>query len=149
MSSAEAITLLLVDDHVMFRENLARTLDREPEFKVMDQASSSEEAVAALKRGPDVVLLDVDLGAERALGFVERARKNGFKGQILVVTAGMSGQEAVQLVQAGIAGILHKHHSTRVLYDAIRRVASGEAYLESEYATSLFRSLDRTRSKAA
>src|SRR5262249_37185462 len=84
----------------------------------------------------------------RALGFVERAKKASFEGQILVVTAGISGQEAVQLVQAGIAGILHKQHSTRSLCDAIRKVVAGEACVESEEVTSIFRSLDQTRTKA-
>jgi two-component system, NarL family, nitrate/nitrite response regulator NarL len=63
----------------------------------------------------------------------------------LVVTAGMSDQEAVQLVQAGISGILHKHHSTDVLCDTIRRVAGGEVCLEPIYLSPLFRAMDRTR----
>jgi len=141
------INLLLVDDHVMFRENLARSLDRESDLRVVSQVSSSQEALAALKHDPHVVLLDVDLGAERALQFVEGAKKVAFKGQILIVTAGISGQEAVQLVQAGVAGIVHKVHSTQALCGAIRKVAAGEACVEDEYVTSLFRSLDRTRGK--
>jgi two-component system nitrate/nitrite response regulator NarL len=92
-----------------------------------------------------MILLDVDLGPERALDFVMEAKKKGFAGQILVVTAGVSGQEAVQLIQAGVAGILHKQHSTEVLGKTIRRVAAGEACLEKDYLTSLFRSVDRTR----
>ena len=92
-----------------------------------------------------MVLLDVDLGAERALDFVVGARKGGFDGQILIVTAGVSDQEAVQLIQAGVAGILHKHNSTGVLCDTIRQVARGEVCLEKAYLASLFRSVDRTR----
>ena len=92
-----------------------------------------------------MVLLDVDLGTERALDFVIEAKQSGYQGQILVVTAGVSGQEAVQLVQAGVAGILHKHNSIEVLRDIIRQVAAGEACLEKEYLASLFRSVDRTR----
>jgi len=65
--------------------------------------------------------------------------------QILVVTAGVSGPEATQLIQAGVAGILHKHHSTEVLCGIIRQVAAGEVYLEKGYLGSLFRSVDRTR----
>ena len=53
-----------------------------------------------------MVLLDVDLGPERAVDFVLEAKKKGFEGQILVVTAGVSGPEATQLIQAGVVGIL-------------------------------------------
>jgi DNA-binding NarL/FixJ family response regulator len=96
--------------------------------------------------GSITVLLDVDLGTHRGLEFVEAAKKAGFQGPILVLTAGISGQEAVQLMQAGVAGIVHKHHSTQVLCDAIRKVVTrGESWLEGEYLTSLLRSVDRTR----
>ncbi len=141
-----AINLLLLDDHAMFRQGLARVLEKESGMKVVAQCSSSAEALAALASSDaTMVLLDVDLGPERALDFVATAKKKGFDGQILVVTAGVSGPEATQLIQAGVAGILHKHHSTEMLCGIIRQVAAGEVYLEKEYLGSLFRSVDRTR----
>jgi two-component system nitrate/nitrite response regulator NarL len=145
-TAAQTINLLLLDDHEMFRQGLARVLEKEPGLKVVAQCSSSAQALEVLKRsGATMVLLDVDLGPERALDFVTHAKKSGFEGQILVVTAGISGQEAVQLVQAGVAGILHKQHSTEALCDAIRQVAAGEVCIEQNYLTSLFRSVDQTR----
>ena len=133
----------------MFRQGLARVLEKESGFKVVGQFGSSAEALAALNEsGATMVLLDVDLGHERALDFVLECKKKGFKGQVLVVTAGTSGQEAVQLVQAGVAGILHKHHSTDELCNTIRQVAAGEVYLEQEYFTSLYRSVDRTKAQS-
>src|ERR1700730_8769290 len=130
----------------MFRQGLARVLEKEPGLKVVAQCSSSAQALDALTRsGASMVLLDVDLGPERALAFVTHAKKPGFEGQILVVTAGISGQEAVQLVQAGVAGILHKQHSTEALCGAIRQVAAGEVCLEKDYLNALFRSVDRSR----
>lgn len=145
-TATNAIRLLLIDDHAMFREGLARMLDREPSFSVAGQVSSATEGLAVLHScKPDVVLLDVDLGAERALDFVKGARDAGFGGQLLVVTAGISEQEAVQLVQAGVSGILHKHHSTDVLCGAIRQIAGGEVRMEQAYLAPLFRAVDRTR----
>jgi two-component system nitrate/nitrite response regulator NarL len=142
----DTIRIVLVDDHVMFREGLARMLDKETDFAIAGQASSATGGLALLDPADaNVVLLDVDLGTERALDFVKAARTGGFEGKILVVTAGMSDQEAVQLVQAGISGILHKHHSTDVLCDTIRRVAGGEVCLEPIYLSPLFRAMDRTR----
>jgi two-component system nitrate/nitrite response regulator NarL len=138
--------VLLVDDHAMFREGLVRMLERERDIRVVGQCSSAREALAMISTcGATMVLLDVNLGADRALDFVLGARKKGFEGRILVVTAGMSDQEAVQLIQAGVAGILHKHHSASVLCSAIRQMASGEVYLEKNYLGPLFRSVDRSR----
>ena len=140
------IRVLLVDDHAMFREGLAHVLEKQPGFSLAGQSATANAALSMLSNcGANLVLLDVDLGPERALDFVVEARKKGFTGQILVVTAGVSGMEAVQLVQAGVAGIIHKHHSTDSLCDAIRQVAAGEVWLEKEYMTALFRSVDRTR----
>src|SRR5437660_11089657 len=99
----------------MFREGLARVLEREPGLRVVGHCTYSAEALATLeKSGATMVLLDVALGPERAVDFVAGAKRKGFQGQLLVVTAGVSDQEAVQLIQSGVAGILHKHHSTQV-----------------------------------
>ena len=142
-ASDRVIKVLLVDDHAMFREGLARMLATEQDLEVVGEVSSAAEALSHLNAQTDVVLLDVDLGPERALEFVERAKAAAFQGRILIVTAGISGREAVQLVQAGVAGILHKNHPTKVLCGAIRKVMAGEACIEDEYLTALFQSVDR------
>lgn len=145
-AAVATINLLLVDDHGMFREGLARVLEKEPGIKVVGQSATCADALALLAKSDiGMVLLDVDLGPERALDFIVEAKKRAFAGHILVVTAGISGPEAVQLVQAGVAGILHKHHSTDALCKTIRQVAAGEVCLEKEYLTALFRSVDRTK----
>jgi two-component system nitrate/nitrite response regulator NarL len=150
METAESlIKVIVVDDHAMFREGLARLIEREPGMLVVAQCESVTSALAALKRSDvTVVILDVDLGRERALDFILEARKRGFAGKVLIVTAGISDLEAVQLVQAGISGILHKQQSAETLRGAIRQVASGGVYLERDYLPSLFRNLDRTRPAA-
>ena len=143
------INLLVIDDHAMFREGLERVIEKEPDLKIVGQYASSTEALASLSAsGANMVLLDVDLGAERALDFVVGARRKGFEGQILIVTAGTSDQEAVDLIQAGVSGIVHKHNSIGALCDAIRQVARGEVYLERSYLGPLFRSVDRSRASS-
>ncbi len=144
-SLTPAVRLLLVDDHAMFRESLARMLEKEAGFEIAGQAESVTAALGmAVALQPSVVLLDVDLGPERAIDFVSAARRSGYPGRILVLTAGMSDQEALHLIQSGVAGILHKHHSIDVLCGAIRQVAAGEVWLEKTYLTSLFRTVDRS-----
>ena len=145
-STTQSIRLLIVDDHTMFREGLVRMLEREQDLKIMGQCASSADALALLHDADvDIVLLDVDLGAERGLDFLVAAKRAGFQGRFLIVTAGISDQEAVQLIEAGVAGILHKQNSTEVLGNTIRQVASGEVCLEKAYLGPLFRSVDRSR----
>src|SRR4051794_748761 len=97
-AQTEDIRILLLDDHAMFREGLSRILRDEADFTVAGECGSVSEAIPLLKNGVTMVLLDADLGGERGLEFVEAAHRAGFQGQILVVTAGISGQEAVQLI---------------------------------------------------
>lgn len=145
-STAATIQVMIIDDHAMFREGLARSIERESNIKIVGQFASASEALRGLHgTGANVVLLDVDLGPERALDFVKGARLAGFQGKILVVTAGTNDQQAIQLIQAGVSGILHKRHSTEALCDAIRQIAHGEVCLEENYLAPLFRSVDRSR----
>ncbi len=142
---SDPINLIVVDDHAMFREGLARSIEKEPDLRIVGLFPSSSAALAALPDAKaDVVLLDIDLGSERAIDFVLAAKRGGFPGRILVVTAGASDQEAIQLIQAGVAGILHKHHSTTELCRTIRQIAAGEVCLEKNYLRTLFRSVDRS-----
>jgi two-component system nitrate/nitrite response regulator NarL len=145
-TAAAAIKLFLIDDHAMFRAGLTRLFAREREFVVVGQSGTPAEALPQLEpSAANMVLLDVNRGAERALEFVTRARKQGFAGRILVVTAGVTEQESVRLVESGVAGILHKHHTAEELCNTIRRVAAGEAYMEKEYLGALLKTLDKTR----
>ncbi|MGD0499859.1 MAG: response regulator transcription factor [Bryobacteraceae bacterium] len=142
----QAIRLLVVDDHAMFREGIAALLEREPDLEVTGKFGSAEEALRALDGArPAIVLLDFDLGRERAVDFIRGARAAGFEGRVLVVTAGVSEPEAMQLIRAGVAGILHKHNPPETLCAAIRQVASGEVFLEKNYLKPLFRTVDQTR----
>lgn len=147
-TAIQTINIVIVDDHAMFREGLGRVLERERGFKVVGQCGDCAAALAMLESsGASMVLLDVDLGPERAVDFVHAAKRKGFEGQILIVTAGVTDQQAVQLIQSGVAGIIHKHHSGEILCNTIRKVAAGEVCLEKDYLGPLFRSVDRTRTQ--
>lgn len=144
-STTETIRVVIIDDHIMFREGVSQMLAREADFKVVGQFASSTEALQSIgAHDVDVALLDVDLGPERALNFVVAAKEKGFEGKTLIVTAGITDQEAVQLVQAGVAGILHKRNSMEMLCATIRKVAHGEVHLEKDYLAPLFRSVERS-----
>ena len=81
-AAIETIKLMIVDDHAMFREGLVRSIEKEADLQVVGQFASSAEALAALHNTvPQIVLLDIDLGAERAQDFIARRQAAGFKSQ--------------------------------------------------------------------
>src|SRR6266700_283699 len=103
-TSTDQIRLLLVDDHGLFREGLARVMEAQPDFFVAGKTSTVASALELIGQEQfDVVLLDVDLGGARGIEFVQEANQRQFPGKILVVTAGVSDQEAIQYVQSGVA----------------------------------------------
>jgi DNA-binding NarL/FixJ family response regulator len=132
------IRLMLVDDHTLFREGLARLLESDSGLQLMGHYSSADEALSAIRRDSiDVVLLDFDLGETQGMYFLRDARSLGFKGRVLMVTAGMSHADALQVMQGGASGIFLKHNAPNSLIDAIRRVATGEPWLDSASLDSL------------
>jgi len=132
-ANAEGIRLLLLDDHALLRESLARLLASEPGFEMTGQCGTVEEALDLLQRSPvDVVLLGFHPGGALGNQFIRSARAAGFKGMILLMTAGIDVSELVGAMHLGASGVFLKHNSTDALTRAIRRVATGEIWMDRE-----------------
>ncbi|MCU1334461.1 MAG: Two component transcriptional regulator, LuxR family [Bryobacterales bacterium] len=115
--------ILLIDDHSLFREAIARLLGREEDFEIVGECATVDEGIAVLQNSEvDVVLLDINLGVQQGGAFLPLARDAGFKGKILVVTAGVSRLEAERLVERGCAGIILKQERPEVLIEHIRAI---------------------------
>ncbi|HVO09755.1 MAG TPA: response regulator transcription factor [Vicinamibacteria bacterium] len=133
MKPKRRIRILLVDDHQLFRESVERLLAAEPDFEVIGGCATSEETLLVLSRqGVDVLLLDLDLGAERGGDLLQRARRAGFAGRVLMVTAGVSPLEASELLRSGIAGVFLKHDPPAALCESIREVAAGRVRFDQQ-----------------
>jgi DNA-binding NarL/FixJ family response regulator len=127
----ERIRLLLLDDHVLFRESLSRLLASEPNFEMAGHCGTAKEALDLLNGKPvDIVLLDFDLGEDHGSHFISAARASGFRGKFLMVTAGMNAAESSVALKLGASGIFLKHNSPASLAQAIRLVAAGEMWVD-------------------
>jgi DNA-binding NarL/FixJ family response regulator len=127
----QRIRLLLLDDHVLFREGLRRLLVSEPDFETVAECGTPREALDALSRLPvDVVLLDFDLEDNVGTRFISSATAAGYKGKILMVTAGMSPLDVSVARKLGISGIFLKHNPPNTLLEAIRTVAQGGTWMD-------------------
>ena len=125
------IRLLLVDDHILFREGLRRLLVSEPDFETVAECGAPAEALDVLSRSPvDVILLDFDFEDDTGTRFISSAARAGFKGRILMVTAGMNPLDVSVARKLGIAGIFLKHNPPASLLEAIRAVATGRLWMD-------------------
>jgi len=135
--------LLLLDDHALFRESLARLLQAEPGFEVVADCCSGAEALRIIKSSEiDIVLLDLDLGNEKGADFLESLRAEKFKGKILLVTAGVNESEVPSLIRKGISGVFLKHGYPAELIEGIREAIEGKAQFKQELLRKAFESAE-------
>jgi len=139
-TAARIVHLLLLDDHTLFRESASRLLAAEPGFEVTAHCGTMAEGLQVLRRTPiDVVLLDFDLGESDGRQFLRLATEQGFRGKVLVVTAGVDTGVAAELIRSGISGVFRKHDSAALLAQAIREVVAGKVWLEQEQLRTALR----------
>jgi DNA-binding NarL/FixJ family response regulator len=116
-TAEKTVHILLLDDHALFRESVGRLLASEPGFNVAAHCGTINEALQALKQKLiDVVLLDFELGEHDGTEFVRLAATQGFKGKILVVTAGVDHGASNELIRSGISGIFLNRDSLPCLH---------------------------------
>src|SRR5208282_2734068 len=81
----------------------------------------------------DLVLLDFDLGERDGIDFLNVAAAIGYRGKVLLVTAGVDEVNAANLLKRGIAGVFLKHNPPAMLVEAIREVLAGNVWFEQNY----------------
>jgi DNA-binding NarL/FixJ family response regulator len=131
---ASVTRVLMIDDHALFRESVARVLAADPQLEIEHCGTIAAALPLLGQRTFDLVLLDHDLGGERASQFLPAARQGGFAGRVLVVTAWVSGTEARRLLQQGVAGIFLKQSPLEDLNAAIRAVMNGGNWIDKALA---------------
>ena len=131
---ASVTRVLMIDDHALFRESVARVLAADPQLEIEHCGSIAAALPLLGQRTFDLVLLDHDLGGERASQFLPAARQGGFAGRVLVVTAWGSGTEARRLLQQGVAGIFLKQSPLDDLTAAIHAVMNGGNWIDKALA---------------
>ena len=126
---SQGTRVMVVDDHPMWREAVARDL-AEAGFEVVGSASDGVEALRRLPAArPDVVVLDLQMPK---LDGVSATREivAGFPGcRVLVLTASAEQADVLEAVKAGATGYLVKSSSREELIDAVVRTARGEAVI--------------------
>ena len=140
MSAKEStpISVLIVDDHPLFRDGLVARISREPDMEVCGEAESIEGALPVIESDePAVVVLDIALKDGYGLKLIENIRETKPETRILVLSAyreELFGRRAIRL---GADGYLNKKQAHGQVIDAIRSVASGKRYLSARLTERL------------
>jgi NarL family two-component system response regulator LiaR len=135
---ADAIRVLIVDDHAVVREGLRTFLELQDGIAVAGEASDGQEAVRqaeALK--PDVVLMDLVMPRLDGVGAMRELRRRLPATRVIVLTSFAEDERLLPAIQAGAAGYLLKNVAPSELARAIRAAHAGEALLDPVIAARL------------
>ena len=141
-------TILLVDDHNLFREGLKMIIRRDSRFAVVAEAKNAEEGIqAALHAKPDIVLLDISLPGRGGIDLAREIRVKLPETRIIIVSMFSRPELVAEAVEAGAAGYVNKGSSSETLLHGIRVVADGQFYLDGAVSQELIALLGDKGSK--
>src|ERR1700732_3358759 len=146
--STGRISVLIADDHRLFREALRVVLERECE--VVGEAASGEEAVTlAARTRPNIVLLDVGVPGVGGLNAAHRLAKEAPASKVVILSQHDDEEYVIEaMVEAGAAGYLVKTDAAAELLSALRAVAAGRRYLSAAVTPGVVARLKNTRGAA-
>jgi DNA-binding NarL/FixJ family response regulator len=123
-------TILIVDDHPMFRRGLASLIESEPDLAVCGQAGSSAAALQAAQQSqPDLVTVDLALGESDGLDLVKEMKRRHPGIPALVLSMHDEAVYAERSLRAGARGYVTKQQLDETVLVAIRRLLAGEIYM--------------------
>jgi two-component system, NarL family, response regulator NreC len=130
------IRVLLVDDHAIVRAGVSRLLGDSDEFEVAGECADAREAVRSARRlNPDVVVLDVNLGATSGLDVIAEIREIGPRVVMLSMEDDIAA--ARRAFERGAQGYVLKDAAADDLADAIRAVLADKLYVYQALAARL------------
>ena len=140
------IKVLLVYDHLLFRESLVGYLSAQPGLKVVAAVSTGAQAIEQLSQvRPDVVLLDLRLGASSGLDVLMQIKARPYAPRVLVVSSHEGDAMVRRAMSLGADGYISKSVSSYDLLSAIRKTHEGRRALSPEIAASLANTFDEPR----
>jgi len=135
---AEAIRILIVDDHHIVRQGLAALLRTVPGIEVVAEAAEGEQAVELHRmHRPDVTLMDLRLPKMNGVEAITRIRERHPAARIIVLTTFDGDEDIYRALQAGAKGYLLKGMDLAELTEAIRTVHAGRTRIPARVAEKL------------
>jgi DNA-binding NarL/FixJ family response regulator len=125
------ITVLIVDDHPVFRQGLRRVLESEDDLDVVGEVADGAEAIQVIRElRPDVVLLDINLPTLNGLQVARAMKDSSLDTGLIMLTAYHDDEQVFHSIRAGAAAYFPKDVSPRRLIEAVRLVHQGQYVVE-------------------
>ena len=142
MNSAPQSRVLVVEDHWMFREQLAALLNEDPQLTVCGEADNIQTALhLCLTLKPDIALVDITLKGSSGLELIKELKAREAAVPVLVLSMHEESLYAERVLAAGGKGYLTKHENSDTLLAAVHTVLAGDVYLSRKMTAGLLKKL--------
>jgi DNA-binding NarL/FixJ family response regulator len=138
--------ILIVDDHPIVREGIAKLIDHENDLTVCGQAEDAHQAIKAIKTlKPDMVIVDISLKDTSGIDLIKDIQAQNPKLPVLTLSMHDESLYAERALRAGAKGYIMKHEAPEMVVTAIRTVLSGQLYISDKVSTRIMHKLIGTK----
>ncbi len=138
----DKITLLIVDDHALFRDGLKVLIERNPMYAVTGEAGNGKEAlVAAKKLKPDLALVDISLPDQNGLDLIGEIKKISPGTRVIIVSMHSKIDYIANAFQAGAEGYVVKDSASDKLQQGIECVLKGDYFMDTSVSQKVVKKL--------
>lgn len=143
------LSIVLVDDHTLFRKGLAELLESQGAVNVSAITGNPADVVGLLtEKRPDVLILDLNIGGTDGIHVMQQLRGEGFQLPVLILTVSEAEEDMARALRNGANGYLLKSMEPDEVVDAIIRAARGETVVAPGMTAKLVRMLDNKGNSA-
>jgi two-component system, NarL family, nitrate/nitrite response regulator NarL len=135
-------TVLLIDDHALFRMGVAQLIQMNPAFRVVGEASSGRVGVElAVRLKPDIILIDLNMPEMSGIETLEMMKQHGVDARFLMLTVSDNERDVVAALRAGASGYLLKDMEPEELCVNLQKALQGTAVLSEAVTGKLIDAL--------
>ena len=125
------VGLVLADDHPIVLDGLERLFHLEQDLKVLARCKDGEETLRAARRHrPDILVLDIRMPGMGGLAVVREMREEKLPTRVVLLTGALDEDEAMEAIRLGVRGVVLKEMAPKLLVQCIRKVHTGEQWVE-------------------
>ncbi len=138
MATEPMTSILVIDDHPLFRKGVRNLLSMDPTLDVIDEAASGEEGIdKALQLQPELILLDIDMRGMNGIETLRELKKHELQSKIVMLTVSNNEENVLTALRLGANGYLLKDMEPEDILEGIRNVIRGDTVISPQLATLL------------
>jgi len=149
MAGRSKISVLIVDDHPLFRQGLRQVILSDSRFELAGEADDAEAAISlSQEKKPDIIVLDVNLPKMSGLELAAVLKSKKCQAGLVVLTMLKDERIFNQAMNVGVTGFVLKENAAGEILNCMARVAEGEPYVSPSLSGFLLRRRNRAESLA-